>query len=122
MHNVFIVFLGVLAMDRSVVRVVGWSLFGVLCTAASWLFISGASSLSKQFTVDWWLHTIVPFVFFFLAGVFAYVLSYRIIRDHLSGYVRVGFFVWVGLCFFVHLIPLLGVVLYLLSLILHLIA
>ena len=86
-------------MDRSVVRVVGWSLFGVLCTAASWLFISATSSLSKQFTVDWWLHGIVPFVFFFLAGVFSYVLSYRIIRDHLSGYSRSSFLYGLGCAF-----------------------
>ena len=110
-------------MDRSVVRVVGWSLFGVLCTSASWLFISGAWLSTRWFSVDWWLQGIVPFVFFFVAGVFAYVLSYRTVRDHLSGYFRSSFFVWVGLCFFVHLIPLLAVVLYLLFLpVIHLIA
>lgn len=104
-------------------QVIGWSFFGVLCTAASWFFSSGAWLSTKYFTVDWWLHGIVPSVFFFVAGVFAYVLSYRIIRNHLSGYSRTSFFVWVGLCFFIHLIPLLAVVLYLLFLpVIHLIA
>lgn len=109
-------------MTAYVVRVIGWSLFGVLCTATSWFFFSGSVSSSTWFDSGWWLHTIIPFILFFLAGAFAYVLSYRTVRDHLQGYLRVGFFGWVGLCFFIHLIPLLVVVLYLLSLpVLHLI-